>query len=61
MSQFEFIYTSWKKRTGQNVIRYGAGKLANVKEILNGVVGIARFTRFGFYFTVRLTPAVVSQ
>lgn len=58
MSQLEFLYTSCKKR--QNVIRYGAGKLANVKEILNGVVGIARFTRFGFRFTVRLAPAAAS-
>lgn len=50
MSQSEFILrmeTTAKNR--QNVIRYDeAGKLANVKEILNGVVGIARFTRLNF-------------
>lgn len=40
----------------RNVIHYGAGKLANVKETLNGVVGIECF---GFYVTVRLPSAAV--
>lgn len=37
-----------QEKRRQNAIRYGAGKLANVKEILNGVVGIVRFTHSGF-------------
>lgn len=43
------------------MIRYGAGKLANVKETLNGVVGIARFSRLEFYFTVRLASAAAVE
>jgi hypothetical protein len=51
MSQFFIFFQHCEAPHKRNVIHYGADKLANVKETLNGV-GIERFE---FYFTVRWT------